>query len=327
MREFTSQPASGAWDVDVTIGQKLLATSTYHQQVPLEITCISATGEVFEDQVTVGDAITSVSLVAPFEPAMVVLNRHQRLNQNRLDHEERFGPGQFVASTLPYVDFRLYNDTVVDSTLVRVEHIWAGPDQTPLSSDVIEISNTHYWNVDGLWPEGTVLSSRLFYQGGVANGFDVDLVDGDESGMAVLYRPDPNAEWMVYPEQEVMAGSLTNGNGYMNVNNLRKGQYTFGKINGFVSVNEAARDEEQFELFPVPADNSVTLKATLDGDHLLILDIYDASGRRVQRTTAPMRNAIQQLIDISGITEGTYSLKVLTSLGVELGTLPFIISR
>lgn len=327
VREFNTQPASGGWDVDVIIGQKLLATSAYHQQVPLDITCISATGEVFDDRVTVGDALTTVSLVVPFEPTMVVLNRYQRLNQNRLDHEERFGPGQFVPSTLPYVDFRLYNDTVVDTTLVRIEHIWAGPDQTPLSADVIAISKTHYWNVDGLWPEGTVLSSRLFYQGGVANGFDVDLVDGDESGIAVLFRPDPNAEWQVYPEQVVMAGSLTNGNGYMNLDNLRKGQYTFGKINGFVSVNETARDQEQFELYPVPANSAVTLKASLDGDHLLIMDVYDASGKRVKRSTAPMHNSIQQPIDVSGITEGAYNLKVITSLGVDLGTLPFVISR
>ena len=37
---------------------------------------------------------------------------------------------------------------------VRVEHHWA-PDQEPVAPYVDELSTTHFWVVDGIWPEGT----------------------------------------------------------------------------------------------------------------------------------------------------------------------------
>ena len=256
-------------EVSLLIGQKLRATELYHTEVPLDITFISADGEVNDQAIVASGEGTTVQLTVPFEPAMVVLNRYGRLNQARMDHEITLVPGVAFSNLLPYVDFRLYATELVDSTLVRIDHMWSGPDQAPLAEDIVAISNTHYWNVDGLWPEGTVLQSRLYYYG-QANQFDEELIDGNENGIAVLYRATPMDEWVLCPDQEVNAGNLTNGVGSITVSNLQKGQYCFGKIDGSTAI-EAAMDDRPliFSMGPVPTQGQLTLTGSLDGQGFL----------------------------------------------------------
>ncbi|MEZ4807779.1 MAG: M1 family aminopeptidase, partial [Flavobacteriales bacterium] len=323
VRDFTAQQNGGAWDVDMTIGQKLRGTTAYHQQVPMDVTFISADGEVHDTETMASGELTDVTLTAPFEPAMVILNRYARLNQNRMDHEEVIVPGVSFSNVLPYVDFRAYGDNIIDTTYLRVEHIWAAPDQGPLANEVVAISNTHYWNVDGRWPEGTVLRGRLFYYGNNADALDDALIAGDESGIAVLYRPDPTSEWFLCPDQEVLAGSLTNGTGYINMNGLRKGQYCFGKINGFVGIAEEGPELDALDLYPVPATDHVTVSGVLEGAHLLVMDLFDASGRRLERHTLPMHDRFTHRLDVSALAAGSYALRVVSSLGHDLGTRRF----
>ncbi|MBK8497920.1 MAG: hypothetical protein IPL52_03665 [Flavobacteriales bacterium] len=154
VRSFTVQPSGGQWQVDLHIGQKLYGTTGYHGDTPLDLTLLAADGTVFETIITANGQFCNAQVDCPFEPVMAVLNRYQRLNQARMDTEITLVPGSTFSNVLPYTEFRLYADTLVDSTLVRVDHIWSGADDDAFGWGIQEISGTHYWNVDGLWPEG-----------------------------------------------------------------------------------------------------------------------------------------------------------------------------
>ena len=114
----------------------------------------------------VGGQYATAEVVTDLQPAMVALNAEGRLNQGRMDLDYWISEPSSLQN-LPWVDMRIGCDEIagVDSVLVRVEHHWAGadgaPGETPAdkASYVEEISGTHFWTVDGIWPdEGLLLA-------------------------------------------------------------------------------------------------------------------------------------------------------------------------
>ena len=161
----------------------------------------------------------------------------------------------------------------MDSTLLRMEHIWAGAGDDPAAPDVIEVSNTHYWDIGGLWPEGTILRGRLTYAGSSADQLDFDLVDGDETGMLMVYRETPLDPWTVYPDQTVLTGDLFNGNGIVNLDVMRKGQYAFAKSSTSIGLTEISDLAGGLSLFPVPTSDELTVVLDAPGQGTLRFDV------------------------------------------------------
>ncbi|HRH39822.1 MAG TPA: hypothetical protein PK760_15840, partial [Flavobacteriales bacterium] len=290
-----SNNGSGA-DVHMNIGQKLYGATVLHQNVPLEVSMVGAHGEVFDTMIMAGGALTTLTVACPFVPVMVVLNRYQKLNQSRMDTEITLVPGVTFSNTLPWTDFRLFQTNLVDSTLVRVEHMWSGADQTPLGFGLTDISTTHYWTVDGVWPEGTELSGRLTYFGGASTQFDHTLVNGDETGMVVAWRATADEPWQVNPDQTVNAGSLTNGTGTISMDVLRKGQYAFAKMIGAIGVPE--QEGGAFKLYPVPVDDKLNVQLDAPSKELTLVDVLGIDGKLMQRRTFAAGND-RLVIDVS----------------------------
>ncbi len=324
VRDWTTVPNGGEVDVVLSIGQKLYGATVMHTSVPLELSMVGADGQVFDTMIMASGALTSLTVQCPFVPEMVVLNRYQKLNQARMDHEITLVPGQSFSNSLPYVDLRLFQTTLVDTTLVRVDHIWSGADQEPLGAGLTDISTTHYWNVDGVWPSGTALSGRLIYFGGATTQFDHDLIAGDETGMVVAYRPNANQAWEVHADQTVTTGITTNGTGTININTLWKGQYAFAKMIGSIGMPE--QEGGAFRLFPVPVNDQLSVALDAPSDGLLLLDVLSADGRLVQRSTLGSGSE-RTTMDVSGLAEGGYVLRIAEASGRLLGARSFQVAR
>ena len=71
--------------------------------------------------------------------------RHTCLNQARMDHEFLTRPGDNFNSTLPYVDFRLYDDVLTDTTSGAHRAHLGRSRPGPAGLGHRWISGTHYW--------------------------------------------------------------------------------------------------------------------------------------------------------------------------------------
>ncbi|MBK7382619.1 MAG: hypothetical protein IPI81_04685 [Flavobacteriales bacterium] len=326
VRSFNVSGSAAPWTVDLHIGQKLYGTTGYHTDVPLDLTLIAADGATHEARVMASGASSMLQVECPFIPVMAVLNRYQTLNQARMDHEITLVPGVSFSNVLPYVDFRVYVEQLVDPTLVRVDHIWSGADagSGDLGSGITQVSNTHYWNVDGLWPEGTQLTGRLLYFGGAAGQFDHDLINGDETGMVAVYRPNAEVPWQVHPDQTLNAGSLTNGTGSIVLNTLLKGQYAFAKMIGAIGIPEV--EQGSFHMFPVPASDILNIRFDAPTDELLLMDVIAADGKLALRQTRPA-HAATAMVAVGDLIPGTYWLRITTVKGEVIGTRSFQVAR
>jgi aminopeptidase N len=327
VHSMNAQQSGDSWNVELSIQQKLRGTTAFHHEVPLDITLIGAQGQRQEYRETVGGEYTDVSVVADFDPQMVVLNGHNRLNQARMDHEMTLVPGQSFSPVLPHVSMQLYADTLVDSTLVRIEHVWAAPDPTPLSWGIDQISTTHYWTVDGLWPEGTAFHGKLYYAGLEETALDHDLFGTTEEGALLVYRQDPSMPWEIYPDQTLHANILTNGAGSIDIDVLRKGQYAFAKGFGVAGIATQNAKDGILELSPVPASDRLSIRGAFDPGVLVRFTLCGSDGRQVLSAVRGIAGDGGAVLDVSALSPGSYVVRAESLRGGALGRALFLVEH
>jgi hypothetical protein len=273
---------------------------------PLDVTVWDENWNRYETQITVNGQLDEITLEHPGidSPALIALNANGRLNQGRLDFMYTITEPEGIQN-LPWVEMRVGCDAMPegDSALVRIEHHWAAPDQEPTEQYVDELSTTHFWVVDGIWPEGTLLDARIQYYGNNSEGLDFELYGDTEANGFLAWRPDASAPWQECTAYEWQPGSLANGSGLFRVSNLKKGQYTFAKGDVSASINET--EATALHLWPNPV--SETLNLTCSGG-VSAFQIFNAQGQcisNVQETG--QANAWQ--IEVSSWAKGWYVLE------------------
>ncbi|MBP8823907.1 MAG: hypothetical protein KBH07_09695 [Flavobacteriales bacterium] len=322
---LSAQQNGAAWAVDLSVKQKLRGATVFHQSVPLDVTLIGADGQRQEYLQNVSGEYTNLALTCAFEPVMAVLNGRTRLNQARMAFERTMVPGETVPQSQPLVEFRLYTDAVVDTTFIRFEHIWASPEEE-LGTGIDEISGTHYWIVGGLWPPGTGLRGRLSYSALSTSSLDHDLLGGNETGVMLLYRPDPATPWQICADQDVHANVLTDGSGYIDIEVLRKGQYAFGK-GTFVGVPGPALREQRLVAYPVPAADRLTVLGAPGAEGLVQFTVHNEQGSVVLQFYRNTVAGRPMEVDVSGLAPGSYVLQARTRSGGAVGKAVFVVAR
>lgn len=313
------RPAGIPGSYEVDLRQRLRACPDWYTDVPLDITFIGADGATQEHLITAGGELPA-TLVLPcaFTPAMTVIDRHNRLNMARMDFEQTIVPGVSYNPQLPYVDFRADDISVPDTALLRVEHIWAGPDADDLGWGIDAISSTHYWIVDGLWPAGLKLNGRILYDGATATDLDNDLYGVTEADARLVYRATPQDPWEVYPYTTIVSGGLSDGGGQMKMDTLLRGQYAFANGTAIAQVPDPAAAGDHLPVYPTPADDRITV--VLEADGVVLVDLIAGDGRLVQRTQTRSNGRSLHSVDVSSLAAGSYFVRVSAVDGSVLGT-------
>ena len=325
---FASVSEGGNYLVSVNVQQKLRECAQFYQHVPLDVTFISSNNEREEFQIDANGQFTTVQIPCSFQPAMVVLNGHNRLNQARMDHEFMVYTDQTLYPVLPFVDFRFSRENVVDSTLVRVEHVWASPDQQPLGNGVFEISTTHYFVIDGLWDESDVYSGRVNYNGSQETDLDYTLYSNGEQQAILIYRANSSDPWEIYADFTIGSGSLTNGDGNFVIDVLRRGQYAFANGDVFAGLKPVDLDLAlSMTCFPNPTMNELRVAGNYSGNEVALFDVYASNGRFLQRSSARISDTFSKSIDTSALSNGDYIMQIVLANGEVLGQQRFVVSR
>ncbi|MDZ4822875.1 MAG: M1 family aminopeptidase [Flavobacteriales bacterium] len=324
---FAVTESSGEYAVDVFIQQKLRECPLFHSDVPIDLTMIGANWQRQDYLIVADGEFTQVELVSGFVPAMIVLNGHNRLNQNRMDYEFVIHPGDFLLPTLPYVDFKFYDEEVVDSALYRIEHIWSAPDNENLEEGIYELSSTHFWNVDGIWSASNDIQGRMNYHASAEYDLDLDLYESTEADAIIAWREDASQPWEVYTDFTLEAGNLFNGGGYLHLDVMRKGQYSFANGDQSVVVKEDELLNNSFELFPVPANDKLTILGAHDGSETLLFEVWSTTGKMLLRSSAAVEGVFEKNINLENFTAGNYLVRVRTAGGKMLGTKGFEVIR
>lgn len=323
---------AGAWNNTVFVQQKLRECPSYHSNVPISCSVLDADWEWHQFPVVVDGQYSTVEVETDFEPLLITLNQDTKLTQCWMDHEVRSYTDATLNTQLPYVDFRVIKNELSDSALVRVEHVWAGPDDWDLAENILHISGSHYWNVSGVWPEEYFLEGRVEYDGHDEWELDFDLTGTTEEDIMLVYRPDAASMWTEYNEYTVISGAPTNGSGTIKIDVLLPGQYAFANRDNTVDVAEPPATEEvgnTIVLFPNPAVRDfVNVRGAYQYRGDALIQVHDVKGALVlQREVSITQTESLETLDIAPLSPGLYHVHVLGADGQLLDGTAFEIFR
>jgi len=326
---FKTEQAGNQFNVKVDIQQKLRACPSFYGEVPLDLTLVGANRQRHDFRVIANGQYSEVYVTAAFIPEMVILNGYNRLNQARTDFENIYGPGEAApTSNLPHSEFRLFLDTLTDSSLIRIEHIWAAPDSALRTGEIYQFSSTHYWHVDGIIAPNSTVRGQISYLGNVAGSFDFDLYDITEAKGVLIYRENAASQWKVYSDYTFVPGSsLTNGTGYFKIDKLRKGDYAFanGLAPNVIPKNEL--ENYNFTLFPNPASSYLTIISESMELKQAIITISSLNGSCIQRFTSDFITYSPFQLNVSELKSGNYFCTIQNNKGEFILSKQFTIVK
>ncbi len=270
---------------NVYVKQKLRGAPHFHKNVPLEFTIVYPDGSRSFTTKVVSEENSlvkiSFSLLNPPYPQIWV-NTNQKILQARSEGEKLFK----VAGTTNFADAKMsvtVNSLGADSVLFRVEHHFSSPDNAGANPNNYALTN-RFWEVLGTFPVDFDAKSTVFYDGrGQLDQLDTELFTATgpaEDSIVLLYRPGAGHPWQEYPAyNKVTFNPMADKFGYLQILNMKAGQYTIGKGVSSTAVLPSPYTLGKISATPNPTSDVVSINAEKPFEQL---QLYSQSGALVK---------------------------------------------
>lgn len=175
-----------------------------------------------------------------------------------------------------------------DSFTILAENYFTGVNPNEFAVKGLRFSPDRFWKIDGVFPPAFKATAFFNYDGSSPSsknggGLDNDLLKTDESGLVLLYRSRRDTAWKIETELTWQSGSsLTDKTGRFWVNNLKKGEYAFGRQEAGAGLKDLNKKKAQLKIFPNPNNGKFSVELPenhSDGN----LFVYDKNGILVQK--------------------------------------------
>jgi hypothetical protein len=300
-------PNGPDFDITVYVQQKLRGATNYHQGTPLEITFYDNNWNIHKDTIVVSGQYDIANVTIPFSPTVYILNEGNKLNQARTDNR------LVVTGNLTNLNLNLalvngLNVTsIVDSALLQIEHHWVAPDTIKNNINNYRISTSRYWSIDGILPSTFSSSLRFYFDGRPSQGFlDYDLVPVNGDSLILLYRESPSFDWEEYPYYTKTTISPTLAYGWVTLDSLLLGEYTFANSASAIGIEETEQAYDNFKIYPNPTDNFLWVERLDKEQDEVNLKIFDSIGNLVHQEHIKRKTKI----NTSNWASGNYVVSV-----------------
>jgi aminopeptidase N len=293
LEQYSVVPNGSNFTVTVSMRQKIREADHLFSSIPLQVNFVEEIGdETYENIVFSGEQLT-ITFTLPFAPKMVYLNGNDGI-LNAVTAKN-----YLLTENGTQLDSYSYSRVISPSAngsgtrLVRMEHCRVAPNDWIDQNLGIQVSSQRYWRVDGVWEDGYSFNTWFVFDGrnSFSGNLDMDLMTNPnglpfhEDSLRLLYRPNATSPWTIVSNAELnKQGSSTDCSGRFVLNNVQKGEYTFGVKYSALSLQE--NQTQQFLLYPNPSQNQVTFVAPSEGAGTYVLRFVDVQGRVVSEESA-----------------------------------------
>jgi aminopeptidase N len=293
---------AGDYHASVYVKQKTKGVPANYTNVPVTITFMDNQWNQVHDAIVVSSNGGMFNFTLPFNPVYTTLNLDNRLPLAISDNFKTIKTTGAHNFGIGRANFTV--NSISDSAFIRVEHIWVGPDG-PINAPEgnFTLSPDRYWKIDGILPSNFSATTRLYYDGRTSttsngNGYlDHNLIGNNEAGVVLFYRRNPSENWSIYPYYtQNLIGTNTPKYGYMQLDSILLGEYTFGYDANYTHTKLINDDEEAVNVYPNPASNEITIdfnSITLNRE----IRISDMNGKiiaRIQSSDSTLKISTEQ---------------------------------
>ncbi len=194
----------------------------------VEVTFVSSTGQRHTEWVGWDGLEAELDLNLDFEPVAAFVDFYNRSLDAKLDNN--------LTATAPTVlnqgKFKTLVNSVSDSTVLRIEDHFVGPDNDP-ELPYLTLSTSHFWNFYRNDFGDADVSAQITFSNSLGQDGDIILTENDSA--VLLYRANIHDTWHTIPYTQEGNWKL----GRFTVNDIQSGQYTIGVIDKILwGVNE-----------------------------------------------------------------------------------------
>lgn len=311
----------GNYKANVSLKQKLTGTTTIYNNVPLEVSFYNSNWSRTVKTFTMSGANQSFTTSLSFQPVYTAINVDSRISDAISSEYKTIKTTSTPSYTLAKVTLTV-SSAGADSSLIRVEHNHTHPDPVKSSAVNYKLSNQHYWKVDGILSPGFLSKIRFNFDGnpipssvpsspGPYVYLDTCLTLNGCDSLVILYRKNAASDWHEVYSYTKFKYPGYGRYGFITVDTLKLGEYTFANKNGFNSTAGIKANEKivsAMGLYPNPSSGITTLKMegyTPVGNEMA--EVRSAEGKLMM--SVPVRTKETQ-IDCSSLPKGVYFVTV-----------------
>jgi aminopeptidase N len=310
------------WEVELFIPQRLHFAPNIYNGVPLQVTVMDSDRNTEHfDIITTGE-YTTASIVSSIEPVRIFLNFNHKISQAVLAENKHIGDTGLDNFSDAEFQTSISEIDAGDSLWIRAENHFVGAD--PEQSQVeFHISTDRYWRVDGFFPESLEASAKIEYHGDPSSNkfldptfFETLFQNGmTEDSLVVVHRVNPSEPWQEVEGFTIQtAGSSTDAFGWLNFENLKRGDYVWAFRTGLTGISNDQKQSE-VRLFPNPTSDVVNIRC---GDQFSKLKVIDLSGKGVISLTEIPDGSKTFSLHIGDLPAGLYIVRGLDQQGSQI---------
>ena len=250
----------------------------------VEVTFVGAEGQLHTELVGWDGMEAEQTVSLDFEPVAAFADYYNRFLDAKTDKSKMFTS----AGNLSIGRFKAIVNSVSDSTLLRIEDHYIGPEDDPEHPGVT-LSTSHYWNFFRNDFGEADVTAQISYSNNLSQ--DGDIIQTENDSAILLYRPNANETWYSFPEY-ALEGNWKMGR--FTVEQAPSGQYTIAVFDKTqIGLNES--NAPTLRVYPNPTKG------------ILYVETEPAEYRITNLTGQTlMKGRTQGQVDVASLPAGTY---------------------
>lgn len=293
--------------VTVYLRQKLYGTSQFANSNRVELTFMDSLWNTYSVTASFSGQTGTDVFVVPFEPSVVIVDLNEKTADAIVSYNKIISTPSTTSFTYSYSSIIVNN--VTDSIFVRVEHHKVAPDPVVSNPEIFRISESRYWRITGIIPEGTGYQLKFNYNRS-SDFFDTELLPENNciDSLILVYRPGPGFDWQIFPftrSGSDYSGFLTTPYGLLGEYALAVGQPNQSGI--FESGSESG-------LLVFPNPGSDILQIANIPQNCTEITICDMNGKIMLKHQLN-NNGTSACINIQSLAEGQYIVSAISKDG------------
>jgi aminopeptidase N len=248
---FQVTPVAGQFETELWMRQRTKSTNGFATSNRIELTFFGENWEKSTGIFTFSGESGVQTFLLPFEPVSVIADLEEKISDATTDaciilHQPGYG-------SMNEVFFAWEILAITDSMMLRAEQSWIAPDPLIPEHTGLTLSDSRYWKIDGIFPDGLEAVFKFNYNNKEGADGWLDYTwwpyPLKADSLVLLYRPGSGSQWEIIEFER----TGTSRNGYLTTQQTEKGEYTLAYRDRSNLSGNKDLQKNKFRILPNPA--------------------------------------------------------------------------